>query len=165
MRITLYILAALIVFSGCSTTKRSYSILFENAALHRYDSDLNRSWLISADGSVYYTDDSAAMNVPRQNPAFYSETTFPNQPVHKLSAREMNAIIGTIDSIHFFSLSRYAADSTTEDGTIARMTISNGMRLHTVTLVNTENPVIRSLINSINTHLPDRYDIDPYPLW
>ena len=164
MRISLYVLAALIVFSGCSRAKLSYSILFENAALHRYDADLNKSWLISADGSVYYTDDSAATNIPGQNPAFYTETNFQTQPVHNLSEGEIKAIISVVDSINFFSLPRYAADSV-EDGTIARMTISNGIRLHTVTLVNAEQPEIRTLINSINRYLPDRYHLDPYPLW
>ena len=164
MRIALYLLAALIVFSGCSRTKPSYSILFENAALHSYDADLNRSWLITGDGNVYYADDSAATNIPVQNPAFYTETNFQPPPVHKISEGEMKAIINVIDSIDFFSLRRYAADSV-EDGTIARMTISNGMRLHTVTLVNIEQPEIKSLINSINRYLPDRYHLDPYPLW
>lgn len=164
MRITLYVLATLMWFTNCSQTKPSYSILFENAALHNFDVDLNRSWLITADGSVYHTDDSASTNVPTQNPAFYTELNFPAQPVHKLSAGEMNAIINVVDSIDFFSLPRYVADSV-EDGSIVRMTVSNGMRLHTVTLVNIEQPAIKSLINSINGYLPDRYHLDPHPLW
>ena len=161
MRIATYIFVALTLLMGCSKTQPSYSILFENTALHSYDSDLNKSWLISADGGVYYADDSAATNIPRQNPAFYTEMNFPDQVVHKLSAAEMKAIKGTIDSIDFFTLPRYAADSTAEDGTMTRMTISNGIRINTVTLVNAKQPEIELLINSINRYLPDLYDLDP----